>query len=79
MLTKLSKLNAITSEVIITENERKLLSLVPRLGGVSIPIYKELCKTEYQNSIKVSENPCNCITDQFRRHERDPEFNNKRK
>ena len=69
---------AITGGIFITENERKLLSLAPRLGGLGIPIFEELCEIEYQNSIMISEHLCNRITDQFRRHEPDPELNNKK-
>ena len=67
----------ITGGILITENERKLLSLAPRLG-LGIPIFEELCEIEYQNSIRISEHICNRITDQFRRHEPDPELNNKK-
>ena len=56
---------------------RKLLSLAPRLGGLGIPIFEELCEIEYQNSIMISEHLCNRITDQFRRNEPDPELDTK--
>ena len=58
---------AITGGIFITENDRKLLSLAPRLEGLGIPILEELCEIEYQNSIMISEHLCNRITDQFRR------------
>ena len=32
---------AITGGITITENERKLLSLAPRLGELGIPIFEE--------------------------------------
>ena len=70
---------AITGGIFITENDRKLLSLAPRLEGLGIPILEELCEIEYQNSIMISEHLCNRITDQFRRHEPDPELNIKKK
>ena len=70
---------AITSGITITENERKLLSLSPRLGGLYIPIFEKEGKIEYQNSIMISEHLRYCITDQFRRHEPDHELNNKKK
>ena len=57
----------------------KLLSLAPRLGGLGIPIFEELCEIEYQNSIMISEHLCTRITDRFRRHEPDPELNIKKK
>ena len=54
---------AITGGILITENERKLLSLAPRFGGLGIPIFEELCEIEYQNFIMISEHLCNRITD----------------
>ena len=56
---------AIASGIFITENDGKLLSLSPQLGGLGIPILEELCEIEYQNSIMISEHLCNRITDQF--------------
>ena len=44
---------AITGGILITKNERKLLSLAPRLRGLGIPIFEELCEIEYQNSIVI--------------------------
>ena len=69
----------ITGGIAITEYETKLLSLAPRLGGLGTPMFEEVFKIEYQDSIMISDHLCNCITDQFRRHEPDPELNNKRK
>ena len=68
----------ITGGITITENERKLLPLSSRLGGLCIPIFEEGRETEYQNSIMISEHLCNRITDQFRRQKPDPELNNKK-
>ena len=70
---------AITGGIAITENERKLLPLAPRLVGVGISIFEELSEIEYQNSFMMSEHLCNRITDQFRRHEPDLELNKKKK
>ena len=42
-------------------------------------LFEELFETQYQNYITVSEDPCSGITEQFRRHEPDPELNNKKK
>ena len=50
-------ISAITGGIFITENDRKLLSLAPRLGGLGIPIFEELCEIKYQNSIMISEHP----------------------
>ena len=54
---------AITGGIFITEIDRKLSYLVPRLGRLGIPIFEELCETEYQNSIMISEHLFNRITD----------------
>ena len=77
ILTKL--ILAVVGGIIITENERRLLSLAPRLGGLGVPTFEELCEIEYKNSIIISEHLCNHITGQFRRHEPDPELNDKKK
>ena len=45
---------AITVGITITEHERKLLSLAPRLGGLGISIFEE-DEIEYQNSTMISE------------------------
>ena len=70
---------AITGGIIITENDRKLLSLAPQFGGLGTLIFEELCEIEYQSSIKISEHLCNRITDQSKRHEPEPELNNNKK
>ena len=77
ILTKL--ILAVIGGIIITENVRRLLSLAPRLGGLGVPTFEEFCEIEYQNSIITSEHLCNHITGQFRRHEPDPELNDKKK
>ena len=69
----------IAGGIIITKSKRKLFPLVPRLEGLGITMFEELCEIEYQNSIMTSEHLCRRITDQFRRHEPDPELNNKKK
>ena len=69
----------ITGGITITDNERKLLPLAPRLGGLRIPIFEEEGKIEYQNYIIILEHLWNRITDQFWRHEQDPKLNNKKK
>ena len=70
---------AITGGITITENERKLLSLAPRLGALGIPTFEERGEIEYQNSIMISGHVCNRITDQFKRHEPDSDKNIKKK
>ena len=45
---------AITEGHHCSENERKLLSLPVRLGGLGLPIFSELCEREYDNSQKAT-------------------------
>ena len=44
----------ITGGVKFSENERKLLSLPPKLGGLGIPIFSETSDFEYSNSKMVT-------------------------
>ena len=70
---------AIMGGIIITENERKLSCLAPRLGGLGIRIFEKLCKKEYQNYIMISEYLCNRITDRFRGHDPEKDSQNHKK
>ena len=45
---------AITEGHILSEADRKLISLPVRYGGLGIPIYQELCTREYNNSRKAT-------------------------
>ena len=45
---------AFTEGHILSEADRKLISLPVRYGGLGIPIYQELCTREYNNSRKVT-------------------------
>ena len=45
---------AITEGHILSEADRKLISLPVRFGGLGIPIYQEVCTREYENSRKVT-------------------------
>ena len=72
-------IRAITGGIFITKKDTELLSLAPRLGGLGIPIFEELCEIEYQNSVMISEHLCKRITDQFRRHEPGLELDTKKK
>ena len=49
-------LPALTDGQIISEDDRKLLSLPVRLGGLGIPIFSELSGKEYLNSKMATEN-----------------------
>ena len=44
---------AITDGLVVSSEERVLLSLPVKLGGLGIPIFAESCRTEYQNSLLV--------------------------
>ena len=48
-------LPAITEGHVLNNNDRKLLSLPVRLGGLGIPIYTDLCQKEFENSLKATE------------------------
>lgn len=48
-------LPAITEGHVLSESDRKLLSLPVRFGGLGIPIYQELCSKEYANSRKATQ------------------------
>ena len=50
-------IQAITGGKNISEIERKLLSLPVKLGGLGIPIFSEICETEYSNSFTLEYNP----------------------
>ena len=62
---------AITGGIICSSAERRLLSLPPKLGGLGIPILSSISDTEYQNSVKVTENLRNRIIQQERRYAHD--------
>ena len=44
---------AITDGPVVSSEERVLLLLPVKLGGLGIPIFVECCKIEYQNSLLV--------------------------
>lgn len=41
---------AITEGHVMSDNDRSLVSLPVRLGGLGIPVFTEICRTEYENS-----------------------------
>ena len=46
---------AITEGHVLTEADRILVSLPVRYGGLGIPIYREMCATEFENSKKATQ------------------------
>ena len=46
---------ALTEGHALSSDDRKLLSLPVRLGGLGIPIYSEICEREFENSLKTTE------------------------
>ena len=56
---------AITEGHQCSDEERKLLSLPARLGGLGLPIFSELCDREYQNSRRATEQLAKKIKDQI--------------
>ena len=62
---------SITGGIICNENDRKLLSLPPKLGGLGIPIFAEISQIEYENSATLTEGLCSKIIQQTRQYEND--------
>ena len=54
-------LPAILGGHLVNDDERQLLSLPPRLGGLGIKIVHETCKFEYSNSLKITQKLCDVI------------------
>ena len=53
--------------------ERRLLSLPVRLGGLGIPIFSELCEREFRNSVLATSQLTDKIKDQITTYDIDPE------
>ena len=61
----------ITGGIQPTENERLLFSLPPSMGGLGIPIFAEEANNEFKNSIEMTRNLANNITNQERTYNLD--------
>ena len=46
---------AIIEGHVLSSDDRKLLSLPVRLGGMGIPIFTDICQREYNNSVKATQ------------------------
>ena len=55
---------AITGDRICSEEERKLLSLPSRYGGLTIPIFQEPTEVKYNNSRRMTTELASLITAQ---------------
>ena len=55
-------ISAITDGCVYSEEERKLLSLPTRYGGLAIPIFHEQAKVGYSNSERITTEPMALIT-----------------
>ena len=60
---------AITDGIICNEEERKLLSLPPKFGGLSIPLFSKVAQHEFENSFKLTKNLRTKIVQQSRQYE----------
>eukprot|EP00794_Sanderia_malayensis_P019271 gene19271-biopygen16156 len=65
---------AITEGHICSKDERLLLSLPVKLGGLGIPIFSQLSKIEYQNSRKLTEQSSSKIKDQTTEYQLDEQL-----
>ena len=64
---------AITGGHHCSEDERRLLSLPVRLGGLGLPIFSELCEREYNNSVKVTKQLAEKVQSQISSYDIDRE------
>jgi len=62
---------AITEGHILSELDRKLISLPVRYGGLNIPIYHDLCVKEYEKSCKTTQLLTNNIINQEKQYVHD--------
>ena len=60
---------AITSGIICSDKERKLMSLPPKLGGMRIPIFSSIADTEYEFSQMLSNDLTSKIINRERQHQ----------
>ena len=51
-----------TENKLCGNDERHLLSLPIKLGGMGIPIFSEISQTEFQNSLQLTEEHVSLIT-----------------
>ena len=62
---------SITGGITRSKDERKILSLPPKLGGLDIPIFVESFQVEYEKSVQLTERICSKIINHTRQHEAD--------
>ena len=62
-----------TENKLCGNDERHLLSLLTKLGGMGIPIFSEISQTEFQNSSQLTEEHVSLITRQERTYNTEKE------
>ena len=60
---------SITGGITRNKDERKLLSLPRKLGGLDIPMFVESFQVEYENSVQLTEGICTKIINHTGQHE----------
>ena len=65
---------AITGGIYVNQEQRRLLSLPVKLGGLAIPIFSDISDNEFSFSVKISENHVNGILAQQRKYTKDSEM-----
>ena len=69
---------AITEGHICSSNERSLLSLPVRMGGLGIPQFSKICESEFKNSTSCSEQLINNIKNQLSEYKIDKKVEKER-
>ena len=69
---------AITNGVFVSDEERIILSLPPKYGGLGLPIFPKISNDEYANSVYITTKLTDNIVNQNYRYEGDSELNKKK-
>ena len=65
---------AITNGIVCNEEERQLLSLPPKFGGLGIPLFANASKDEFENSTFLTKKLSSKIMQQSRQYEPDEDI-----
>ena len=71
-------LPTITGGMLVNENERLLISLPAKDGGLAIPIFRDLCQIEYENSKLITSHLTEKIKIQQYQYTKDPQLSVKK-